>query len=218
MEARNFMTVANVLRCYGKRVRVVDVQHKADYWDGLWLGVWGMGSAPGNLLGTLLWSRAEQHVFVVECDGTDTWMDACESCTGMGSAPWFACNVGAPKKKGFRGGDPAAAGKRSGVARARTAGAPEHESQENESMAKEEPRSSGLDQHGKVSDQTCVDVGFSGNVEREGRLRRWRCGVRCRVVGPGSLGGWTCKFWRGCGWCGWTAHCVGEFKLWPGKS
>ena len=112
MEAGNFLSVAQVLRCFGKRVRVVDVQRKDDFWEGLWLGVWDMGSSRGSVLGTLLWSRAEQHVVVVECDGMDDWMDACESCAGKGNAPWFACNVGAPKKKGFRGGVPAAAEKK----------------------------------------------------------------------------------------------------------
>ena len=71
MEARNFLSVAQVLRCFGKRVRVVDVQRKADFWEGLWLGVWDMGSARGSVLGTLVWSRSEQHVFVAESKGMD---------------------------------------------------------------------------------------------------------------------------------------------------
>ena len=38
-ETRNFHAVRRVLRSVGKRVRVLDVECMADFWDGLWLGV-----------------------------------------------------------------------------------------------------------------------------------------------------------------------------------
>ena len=87
MEARNFQSVVAVLRCLGKLVRVVDVQCKSDFWGGLWLGVWSMGSARGCVLGTLVWSRSEQHVFVVECEGMECLLGACESSSAPGSPP-----------------------------------------------------------------------------------------------------------------------------------
>ena len=79
-EARNFHRVRQVLRSVGRRVRVLDVQCVDDFWDGLWLGAWNLGSAGGTLLGTFVWSRSEEHVFDAECDGMQTWLAASDSC------------------------------------------------------------------------------------------------------------------------------------------
>jgi hypothetical protein len=75
----------------------------ADFWDGLWLGVWFLGAARGSLAGTLVWSRFDQHVFVANCEGMQDWLDSGDSCGGVDRAPWAACNVGAPKKASKRG-------------------------------------------------------------------------------------------------------------------
>ena len=56
-------------------------------------------------------------MFVVESKGMDWWLDSCDPLTGKGSRPWSMCNVGAPKKKGFRGGDAAAASQKGVAAR-----------------------------------------------------------------------------------------------------
>ena len=92
-EARNFHAVRRVLRSVGKRVRVLDVECMADFWDGLWLGVWFLGAARGALAGTLVWSRFDQHVFVANCEGMQEWLDPGDSCGAVGRAPWIACNV-----------------------------------------------------------------------------------------------------------------------------
>ena len=68
-EARNFYGVQKVLRSVGKRVRVLDIRCCGDFWGGLWLGSWWLGSAREQILGTLVWSRLEQHVFVACCEG-----------------------------------------------------------------------------------------------------------------------------------------------------
>ena len=89
VEATNFHSVAEALRCSGKRVRVLDVQCKDDFWNGGCLGVWNMGEPSGTVLGTLVWCRSDRHVFVVKNMGTQSWSDACESCGGSRVAPWF---------------------------------------------------------------------------------------------------------------------------------
>ena len=110
LEARNFFSVSKVLRCRNKCVRVLEVQKLADFWEGPWLGVWSLGSARGLSLGTLVWSRVDRHVFVADSAGAQAWSNSSDS---LGCPPWTVCNAGAPKKKrGFRGGDAAASGKK----------------------------------------------------------------------------------------------------------
>ena len=98
-EARNFYGAKKVLRSVGKRVRVLDVRCVDDFWEGLWLGASWLGSARGTILGTLVWSRSEQHVFVACCEGMQQWLASCDSCSGLGCAPWVVANVGAPRKR-----------------------------------------------------------------------------------------------------------------------
>ena len=62
-----------------------------------------MGATNGTVLGTLVWSRADQHVFVIECHSVQTWLEGFDSCCKLTPAPWHVCNVGAPKKKSKRG-------------------------------------------------------------------------------------------------------------------
>ena len=54
LEARNFRIVGKVLRCFGKRVRVLDVESTTDFFVGRWLGVHSLGSARGAITGTLV--------------------------------------------------------------------------------------------------------------------------------------------------------------------
>ena len=113
LEANNFRSVAKILRCFGKRVRVLDVRCAADFWEGLFLGAWTLGSDRGQTLGTLVWSRADQHVFVADGVDVQAWLGQWDSRDGLGCPPWSVCNVGAPRKKrGFRGGDAVAIGKK----------------------------------------------------------------------------------------------------------
>ena len=102
-EASNFRGVAEVLRRLGKRVRVLDVQRTSDFWSRSFLGVWDLGATSGRVLGTLVWSRSDQHVFVSHCHGMETWLDALDSYRTSAPPPWHVCNVGAPKKKSKRG-------------------------------------------------------------------------------------------------------------------
>ena len=81
LEASNFQWVGKVLRCYGKRVRVLDVKCRADFWEGSCLGAWNMGSAHGTLLGTLVWSRLDRHVYVAaDCHDMHMGLDAGGYC------------------------------------------------------------------------------------------------------------------------------------------
>ena len=58
----------------------------------------------------LVWSRVDRHVFVADSAGAQAWSNSSDS---LGCPPWTVCNAGAPKKKrGFRGGDAAASGKK----------------------------------------------------------------------------------------------------------
>ena len=83
LEENNFRSVGKVLRCFGKRVRVLDVERTIDFVDGRWLGVWSLGSARGTLLGTLVWSRADAHVYVVDSEGMQASTN-CDSCRCVG--------------------------------------------------------------------------------------------------------------------------------------
>ena len=102
-EAKNFRAVTEVLRRFGARVRVVDVQCRGDFWNRCLLGVWNLGATSGAVLGTLVWSRVDQHVFAADCRSMQTLLDSCGSSCGLAPAPWHVCNVGAPKKKSKRG-------------------------------------------------------------------------------------------------------------------
>ena len=145
LEACNFKCVEQTLRCFGKRVRVWDVQCIADFWEGRWLSVSSMGSACKQVIGTLVWSREDRHVYVAHWGSMSSWASSGGSGGVVGRAPWFACNFGSPKKKrGFRGGDAAAAGRRSGESRAaalhaRDGGAPLSSSGYMEAVVEPEP-------------------------------------------------------------------------------
>ena len=102
LEAKNFRSVGKVLRCFGKRVCVLDVESTADFFVGRWLGVYMLGSDRGICLGTLVWSRSDQHVFV-SSERTHGWLGAGACCHSAGHAAWNACNVGAPKNKTTEG-------------------------------------------------------------------------------------------------------------------
>ena len=117
-ERRNFNCVEQTLRSVGKCVHVVDVERVADVWAGGLLGVSCLGAVHGASLGVLVWARSEQHVYGVEHDDAQAWRRAVSLHVGVGRVPWTVSTVGAPKKKrGFRGGDPSAAGKKSGASR-----------------------------------------------------------------------------------------------------
>ena len=103
LEAKNFRSVEKVLRCFGKRVSVFDVQRTADFFVGRCLGVWSLGAVRGTCLGSLVWSRADQHVYVVDGESVQACMSAIDTDGCVSCAPWIACNVGAPKKASKRG-------------------------------------------------------------------------------------------------------------------
>ena len=104
LEASNFRSVGKVLHCSGKRVCVLDAQCTADVFAGRLLGVWSLGSTRGSCLGTLVWSRSDEHVYVVDGDCMQAWAASRGSHSCVGCAPWTACNVGSPKKKGSNRG------------------------------------------------------------------------------------------------------------------
>lgn len=75
--ANDFRAVTEVSRSSGARVRVVDVQCRDDFWNRCFLGLWNLGASSGTVLGTLVWSPSDQHVFVADCRSLQRLLDAC---------------------------------------------------------------------------------------------------------------------------------------------
>ena len=115
--ARNLEAVAEALRVEGLAVEVIGVASKAAFVAGEVDGCWRMGAPQGTVLGEVVWSKGEGHVYVVRrgwCDsGTapagnkagELEAGVAESSVcggfgqgGAGAVDWAWPVVGAPKR------------------------------------------------------------------------------------------------------------------------
>ena len=112
-ELRNFEAVREVLAAEHVFAYVYEAKSAEALFRGCIQGRWELGAEGGLCVGNLVWLQAERHVVRLMIDDDAGLSGNCWSRSGA-VAPWYRYVVGAPKKKGQRGGNKTGGGGRFG--------------------------------------------------------------------------------------------------------